>query len=52
LAGGYVWAREYQQRPNLIANALTHAVASAFLANSLPHYLLRNMVVGYNHFFR
>jgi hypothetical protein len=52
LAGGFIWAREYERRPNLIANALTHAVASAFLANSLPHYLLRNMVVGYNHFFR
>jgi hypothetical protein len=52
LAGGFVWAREYERHPNLIANALTHAVASAFLANSLPHYLLRNMVVGYNHFFR
>src|SRR5215471_10505221 len=52
LAGGYIWARQYQRRPNLIAIALTRAVASAFLANSLPHLLLRNMVVGYNHFFR
>jgi hypothetical protein len=52
LAGGFIWAREYERRPNLVANALTHAVASAFLANSLPHYLLRNMVVGYNHYFR
>ena len=52
LAGGFIWAREYGRHPNLIANALTHAVASAFLANSLPHYLLRNMAVGYNHYFR
>jgi hypothetical protein len=50
--GGYIWAREYALRPNLFANALTHSVASAFLANTLPHSLLRNMVVGYNHFFR
>jgi len=50
--GGYVWAREFASRPNLFANALTHTVASAFVANSLPHWLLRNMVVGYNHFLR
>ena len=50
--GGYLWASEYAIRPNLLANAFTHAVASAFLANTLPHSLLRNMVVGYNYFFR
>jgi membrane protease YdiL (CAAX protease family) len=50
--GGYVWAREYERRPNLLANAVTHAVASAFLANSLPHWLLKNMVVGYNYFLK
>jgi hypothetical protein len=51
-AGGYIWAREYERGPNLFANALTHTVASAFLANSLPGSLLKNMVVGYNFFFR
>jgi hypothetical protein len=51
-AGGYIWAREYERSPNLFANALTHTVASAFLANSLPGSLLKNMVVGYNFFFR
>jgi membrane protease YdiL (CAAX protease family) len=51
-AGGYIWAREYQRAPNLFANALTHTVASAFLANSLPGWLLKNMVVGYNYFLR
>lgn len=51
-AGGYIWAREYERSPNLIANALTHAIASAFLANSLPRALLKNMVVGYNYFLR
>src|SRR5262249_49879736 len=50
--GGYIWASEYARRPNLLANALTHTVASAFVANTLPHSLLKNMVVGYNHFFR
>ena len=50
--GGYIWAREYKHRPNLFANAVTHTVASAFVANTLPHWLLRNMVVGYNHFLR
>jgi len=51
-AGGLFWAREYQRNPNLFANALTHTVASAFLANSLPGWLLKNMVVGYNYFLR
>jgi len=51
-AGGYIWAREYQREPNLFANALTHTIASAFLANSLPGWLLKNMVVGYNYFLR
>ena len=50
--GGYVWAREYERSPSLLANALTHTVASAFLANSLPGWLLKNMVVGYNYFLR
>jgi hypothetical protein len=51
-AGGYVWAGEYERSPNLFANALTHTVASAFLANSMPRALLKNMVVGYNYFLR
>ncbi len=51
-AGGYVWAREYERDPNLFAHALTHALASALLANSLPTSLLKNMVVGYNYFLR
>jgi hypothetical protein len=51
-AGGFIWASEYARRPNLLANTVTHTVASAFLANSLPRSLLRNMVVGYNHFLR
>ena len=51
-AGGYIWAREYEREPNLFATAVTHTVASAFLANSLPGSLLKNMVVGYNYFFR
>jgi hypothetical protein len=50
--GGLIWAREYEREPNLLAHSVTHAVASAFLANSLPGWLLKNMVVGYNYFLR
>jgi hypothetical protein len=50
--GGYVWAREYERSPNLLANALTHTIASALLANTLPGWALKNMVVGYNYFMR
>jgi Type II CAAX prenyl endopeptidase Rce1-like len=49
---GYVWAQAYERSPNLFANAVTHAIASAVIANALPHWLLKNMVVGLNHFFR
>lgn len=49
---GYIWTRAYERSPNLLANAMTHAIASAFIANSLPHWLLQNMVVGTNHFYR
>ncbi|HMG33730.1 MAG TPA: CPBP family intramembrane glutamic endopeptidase [Blastocatellia bacterium] len=48
--GAYIWAREYDREPNLLANAVTHTVASVFLANALPGWLLKNMVVGYNYF--
>lgn len=47
--GGYVWAREFERSPNLLAHALSHAVGSAFLANTLPRALLKNMVVGYRY---
>jgi membrane protease YdiL (CAAX protease family) len=50
--GGYIWAREYEREPNLLANSIAHALASAFLANSLPGWLLKNMVVGYNYLLR
>ena len=49
---GYIWAQAYERTPNLYANALTHTVASALVANALPHWLLKNMVVGLNHFYR
>ncbi|HJQ26440.1 MAG TPA: CPBP family glutamic-type intramembrane protease [Blastocatellia bacterium] len=49
---GYIWAKAYERSPNLYANALTHTVASALIANSLPHWLLKNMVVGLNYFYR
>jgi len=50
--GGYLWAWEYERRPNIMANSITHGIASAFLANLLPHWLLKNMVVGYNYYLR
>jgi hypothetical protein len=51
-AGGYIWAREYERNPNLFANALTHTIASAVLANSFPNTLLKHLIVGYNYFVR
>lgn len=51
-AGGYIWVRTHEREPNLFANALTHTLASAFIANTLPGWLLKNMVVGYNYFLR
>jgi hypothetical protein len=50
--GGYIWAREYELEPNLLVNSIAHTLASAFLANSLPGWLLKNMVVGYNYLLR
>jgi membrane protease YdiL (CAAX protease family) len=47
--GGFVWAREYERSPNLLAHMLTHAVGSVVLMNSLPRELLKNMVVGYRY---
>lgn len=50
--GGYIWVRGHEREANLFASALTHTVASAFVANTLPGWLLKNMVVGYNYFLR
>ena len=49
---GLIWAQAFARSPNLFANAVTHTLGSAVIANSLPHWLLKNMVVGTNHFFR
>ena len=49
---GYIWTWAYERSPNLLANAMTHTIASAIIANSLPHWLLQNMFVGANHFYR
>jgi membrane protease YdiL (CAAX protease family) len=51
-AAGLVWAWQYDRSPNLLANVVTHTIASAILANALPPALLRSMVVGYNYFLR
>lgn len=47
--GGFVWAREYERSPNLLAHVATHVLGSAVLLNSLPRGLLKNMVVGYRY---
>jgi len=49
---GAVWVWQYDRSPNLLANAVTHTMASAFLANTLPATMLKNMVVGYNYYLR
>lgn len=46
---GLVWAAIYQRTPNLPALALSHALLSAVLANSFPHWLLPNMKVGWGY---
>jgi hypothetical protein len=51
-AAGALWVWQYDRSPNLFANALTHTIASAFLANTLPATILKSMVVGYNYFLR
>lgn len=47
--GGFVWANAYDRSPNLFAHAVTHAIGSAFVANTLPDTWLKSMVVGYRY---
>ena len=48
-AAGVAWSVVYQRAPNLPALALSHALLSAVLANSLPIWLLPNMKVGWGY---
>jgi hypothetical protein len=51
-AAGAIWVWQYDRGRNLFANAVTHTLGSAFLANTLPAAVLKSMVVGYNYFLR
>ena len=45
--GMYFWARCYQRQPNLYALALSHAVLSALLMQTMPPWLLPSVSVGH-----
>lgn len=47
LIGMYFWARAYQRRPNLYALALSHALLSALLMQTMPKWLLPSVSVGH-----
>jgi hypothetical protein len=47
LVGMYFWARCYQTYPNLYALAISHALLSAVLMQTLPKVLLPSVSVGW-----
>lgn len=46
---GFLWAAQFERLPNLYAIALSHAVLSTCLSNSLPKSVLASMRVGYRY---
>jgi membrane protease YdiL (CAAX protease family) len=50
LVGGLMWAWVYQRQPNIVALALSHAIASLVLALSLPVDLVNSLRVGFKYF--
>jgi hypothetical protein len=49
-AGGLIWARVYQRKPNLFALALSHTLSSITLALLVSPRLLNSLRVGFKYF--